>query len=76
MYFRCFVLISPLEKFVAHYFNKIKSPLSKNALCQVENGPVVLEMKMKSLQTDGRTDRQTDDRQQVIRKAHLSFQFT
>ena len=28
---------------------------------------------VKSLQTDGRTDRQTDV-QQVIRKAHLSFQ--
>ena len=27
-----------------------------------------------SLQTDRRTDRQTDDRRQVIRKAHLSFQ--
>ena len=25
-------------------------------------------------QTDGRTDKQTDDGQQVIRKAHLSFQ--
>ena len=28
----------------------------------------------KSLQTDGRTDGQTDDGRQVIRKAHLSFQ--
>ena len=28
----------------------------------------------KNLQTDGRTDRQTDDGQQVIRTAHLSFQ--
>ena len=29
---------------------------------------------VKSLQTDRRTDRQTDDVRQVIRKAHLSFQ--
>ena len=29
---------------------------------------------VKSLQTDGRTDRQTDDGRQVIKKAHSSFQ--
>ena len=29
---------------------------------------------VKSLQTDGRTDRRKDDGRQVIRKAHLSFQ--
>ena len=48
----------------------------------VEIGPVVLEKKMKMWkvykQTDRRTDRRTDgqrdDGQQVIRKAHLSFQ--
>ena len=44
----------------------------------VEIGPVVKEKKMKMWkvyrQTDGRTDGQTDDERQVIRKAHLSFQ--
>ena len=42
------------------------------------NGPMVLEKKMKMWKvyrgTDARTDRQTDDGRQVIRKAHLSFQ--
>ena len=41
----------------------------------VEIGQVILEKKLKMWKVYRRTDRQTtDDRQQVIRKAHLSFQ--
>ena len=53
--------------------NKLESPSPKDALCHVWmklDHAVVLEKNenVKSLQTDGRTDRQTDDGQQVIRK--------
>ena len=40
----------------------------------VEIDPVVLEKKTKMWKVYGRTDRQTADGRQVIRKAHLSFQ--
>ena len=40
----------------------------------VEIGPVILEKKMKMWKVYRQTDGRTDDRQQVIRKAHLSFQ--
>ena len=109
----------PLEKGVAIHLNKLKSPSSKDALCQVwlklvqwfwirrflnifniilhfrcylplekgvalrlsstqgylvqslvEIGPVVMEKKLKMW----KVYRQTDDRQHVLRKAHLSFQ--
>ena len=42
--------------------------------CLVEIGPVVLEKKLKMWKVYRQTDRQTDDRQQAIRKAHVSFQ--
>ena len=52
-----------------HFKNKFESPPPKAALCHV--GPEVLD---KKLTVYRRTDRQTDERQQAIRKAHLSFQ--
>ena len=33
MYFRYFVIISPLEKGIALYLNKLESPLHKFVLC-------------------------------------------
>ena len=62
----------PLEKGVAFYFNKLKSLLSKDALCQVwlKLAQWFLSKRWKCEKfTDGQTDGQ-----QVIIKAHLSFQ--
>ena len=67
----------PLEKSGALHLNKLECPLPKDALCQVwlkwPGGSGEEDENVKSLQTDGRTDRQTD-RRKVIRKANLSFQ--
>ena len=69
-------LLSPSEKGVALHLCKLESPPSKDALWQV---------RLKLAQwfwrrswkcekfTDRQTDGQADDRQQAIRKAHLSF---
>ena len=40
----------------------------------VENGPVVLENKLKLWKVYRQTHRQTDDTKKAIRKAHFSFQ--
>ena len=60
------------------HLNKLESPSSKDVVCQFgwnwPSGSREEDENVKSLQTDRRTDRQTDDVRQVIRKAHLSFQ--
>ena len=67
------MLPSSLEKGGGAFISRTNSnPLHSRMLCAtlVEIGPVVLE---KKLTVYRRTDRQTDERQQAIRKAHLSF---
>ena len=67
----------PLEKGGALHLNKLESPSSKDALCQVwlKLAQWFWRRRWKCEKfTDGRTDGQTDDGRQVIRKAHLSFQ--
>ena len=77
MYFLLFRNYLPLEKGRALHLNKLESPSPKEALCQVWLKSAQWfwdeDENLKSLQTDGRTDRQTDG-WKVIRKAHLSFQ--
>ena len=66
----------PLKKGVALHLNKLESPSTKGALCQVW-----LKLSRWFLRrrwtcekfTDGRTDGRTDDGRQAIRKVHLSF---
>ena len=82
MYFRYFVIIAPWKRAGPFIWTNL-NPLHPRMLCakfgwnwpsssgeEVEN--------VNSLQTYGQTDRrtdgQTDDGRQVIRKAHLSFQ--
>ena len=67
----------PFEKDLALHLNILESPSPGDTLCQVW-----LKLAQWSLRrrwkcekfTDRRTDRQTDNGQQVIRTAHLSFQ--
>ena len=78
MYFRYFWIISPWKRagpFICTnlnplcsrmYFAKFGWNWPSGSWEQVEN--------RKSLQTNGQTDRQTDDSRKAIRKAHLSFQ--
>jgi hypothetical protein len=67
----CYYL--PLGKDIPLHLINLKSPLPKDDLCQVWSKLAQRlwrrSRKCKSLQTDGRTDRQ-----QATRKAHLSFQ--
>ena len=63
----------PLEKGMALHMNKLESPLPKDALCQVLF-KFVQWFWRRSWKCEKFTDGQTDDRQQAIRKAHLSFQ--
>ena len=78
MYFRYFVIITHWKKagpFILKYFNLI---LPRTLYAKIEIGPVVDEKKMKMgtgyRQTDGRTDRRTDDDgQQAIRKVHFQL---
>ena len=75
MYFRNYL---PVEKGVTLCFNKLESQSPKDALLQVWK-KLTQEKEMKICkvyrkQADGRSDSQTDDGQQAIRKAHLSFQ--
>jgi hypothetical protein len=80
--FLLFCYYLPLEKGYPLPLNKLESPSPKDDLYQVWLKLVPWfwrrSRKCKSLQTDRRTDRrtdrQTDAGQQVIRKAHLSFQ--
>ena len=71
-------LLSPLGKGQGPSFEQIWIPLTQGCFVPrlVEIDPVVQEKmnNVKSLQTDGQTEGQTDDGRQVIRKAHLSFQ--
>ena len=55
MYFRYFVIISPLEKRVALHLNKVDSPSSKGCFVQtlVEIGLVVMEEKFTDRRTTG-----------------------
>ena len=86
MYFYYFVIVSPGKRAGTFNWSKL-NPLHSRMLCAKfgwnwpnESGEE--DENVRSLQTDGRTDRRTDgrtDRQaddgrQVIRKAHLSFQ--
>ena len=79
MSFAIFVIISPWKRAGPFIWTKLK-PLHPRMLCAKfgRNWHFVLEKKMKMWKvyrrTDGRTDRQTDDGRQVIKKAHLSFQ--
>jgi hypothetical protein len=67
-----------LERGNPLHLNKLESPFSKDDLChawlKLAQWFWRRSRKCKSLQTDRRTDRQTDDGQKVIRIAHLSFQ--
>ena len=76
MYFGYFCNYLPLEKGRILHLNKLESPLLKDALCQVWLKLAQWFWRRWKCEkfTDRRTDRQTDDGQQVIRKAQLSFQ--
>ena len=69
-------LLSPLGKGCCLSFAEIWIPITQGCFVAsfVEIGPVVLKKKMKMWKVYRQTDRQMDDRQQVIRKAHLSYQ--
>ena len=73
-------LLSPFRKGLGPSFEQTWIPNTQGCFVPslVEIGPVVLEKKMKMWkvyrQMDRQRDRQTDDGQQGIRKAHLSFQ--
>ena len=66
-----------LEKGSGLHIYKIEFPSRMDALCQawlnLPPGSGEEDENVKSLQTDKLTDRRTDERQQAIRKAHLSF---
>ena len=68
----------PFEKGGALHLNNIETPLPTDALCQVwsnwPSGSGEEDENVKILQTEGRTDRQTDDGRKAISKAHLSCQ--
>ena len=76
--FLLFHFYLPLEKIEPLHLNKLESQSPKDALCKFgwnwPSGSWEEDENEKSLQTDGQTDRRTDDGQQAIRKAHLSFQ--
>ena len=78
MYFHYFVIISPWIRAVPFIWTNLNL-LHPRMLCAKfgwnwPSGSGEEDENVKSLQTDGRTDRQTDAGRQVIRKAHLSFQ--
>ena len=77
MYFHYFVIISPWKRAEPCIWRNL-NPLYQRMLCVKFgwNRPSGSgeEMKMWKWRTDRQTDGQTDDRRQVIRKAHLSFQ--
>ena len=80
MYFFAILWFSYLGKWWGPWFEQTWVPFTTEwfVLSLVEISPVVLEKKTKIYnvyrQMDGRTDRQTDDGQQAIKKAHLSIQ--
>ena len=71
----------PLGKGMALHFEKLKSPSTKDACAKFgwnwPSGSGEEDENVKSLHqdrgSDGRRDRQTDDGQQAIKKAHLNF---
>ena len=63
----------PLEKCMALHLNKFESPLPNDALCQVWL-KLVKWFWRRRWKSEKFTNEQMDDRQQVIRKACLSFQ--
>jgi hypothetical protein len=71
------LLLSPLGEGQSPSFDQFRTPSPKDDLCQIWLKLAQWfwrrSRKYKSLQTNGRTDRQTD-RQRAIRIAHLSFQ--
>ena len=73
MYFRYFVMVSPLENSVVLHLKKNKFPSLKDVIYQrlVKIGSMDLEKMMKMR----KVYRQMDDGQQAIRKSHLSFHF-
>ena len=76
MFFRYLVIIFPLEKGGALHLNKRESPSPKDALCQVwlKLAKWFWRRRWKCEKfTDRRTDGQTDNGRQVIRKAHLTL---
>ena len=80
MYFCYFVIIFPWKGQCPPVIWRNLNPLHPGILCakfgwNCPSSSGEEDEHVKSLQTDGRTDRHTDDGWQVIRKAHLSFQF-
>ena len=76
MYLRYFVIISPWKKAGPFIW---RNPFTQGCFVPslIEIDPVVLEKKMKMWKVyDRRRDRRTDDGQKVIRKVHMSFQFS
>ena len=78
MYFRYFVIISPCKGVRPFYFNKLESPLLKNALCQVwlKLAQCFWRRRWKSEKFTAMsttTTTTTDNRQILIRKIHLSL---
>ena len=78
MYFRFFIIISPWKKTGPLIWTNLNPPHPK-MLCATFSGNWLSGSgeeveNVKSLQTDGQTDRLADDGRQLIRKAHLSFQ--
>ena len=86
MYFRYFITISPWRRVWPFIWTNM-NPLHPGILCAMfgwnwPSGSGEEDENVKSLQTerqtdgqtDGQMDGRTDDGQQVIRKAHLSFQ--
>ena len=79
MYFHYFVIISPWKRAEPFIWTNL-NPLHPRMLCAKfgwnwpsSSGEEDENVKIYR-QTDGRTDGQTEDGRQVIRKAHLSFQ--
>ena len=82
MYFRYFVIISAWKRAGPFIWTNL-NPIYPRMLCAKfgwnwPSGSGKEDENVKSLQTDGQTDQQTegptDNGRQVIRKAHLSFQ--
>ena len=73
--FSLFCNYLPLEKGMALHLNKLESPLSKDALCHVWL-KLAQWFWRRRWKCEKFTDRQTDNRRKVIRKAHLSFQMS
>ena len=69
MFFRYFMIISPLERAMALHLNKLESPSLKDAWLKLAQW-----YWRRSKKCEKFTDRRTDAARLVIRKAYLSFQ--